>query len=59
MFCEQKSLFTAHGIRSRIMPVVGGNISEICKYLFLFSQILLDIKAEMLRRCYGNKAPEL
>jgi hypothetical protein len=56
------------------MPTVGSTISEICKYTrkgslyekllkltnkeFHFNIIKIDIKAEMLRRCYGTKAPE-
>eukprot|EP00347_Sterkiella_histriomuscorum_P005716 403355542 len=43
---QQKTLHTALGLRTRLIPVVGCTTSEIY------------IKAEMLRRCYGQKAPE-
>lgn len=58
LFFMQKTLHTALGLRSRLLPVVGSSISEICKYTGRDSSICIDIKADMLRRCYGSKAPE-
>lgn len=41
VFIKEKTLHSPAKIRSRIMPIIRSNISDIY------------IKAEMLRRCYG------